>query len=149
MFLSAYNSYFKNRSPFKKSRFKKKHFKRRFFRNSTPSPKLYIRSNSKTLFFTLLDSTGRVLATLTPGMFSLKGPDRITTVSIDAMGKRAALKIKQFGYNSIVLMLQMRNNFLITTLVKVLTRSGVKISRIEEDLLVAHNGCRTKKIRRV
>jgi ribosomal protein S11 len=122
-------------------------FRRR--RIPKPLPKLYIRSNSKTLFVTFLNPAGRVLLTFTPGMFSFKGPRRATMVSVAVIAKRAALKIKQLGYKFISLTIQMRKRFLVSSLISILGRNGIRVVRIEEDLLIAHNGCRAKKIRRL
>ena len=112
-------------------------------------PKLYIRSNSKTLFFTLTDKNGKVLYSCSSGFAGFKGSKRIGTPVVDALARKLCLFSKNLNIHSLVLMIKFNNHLLILTLMRVLADFNIKVVKFIERIPVSHNGCPKKKLRRV
>jgi len=111
--------------------------------------RIYIRSNSKALFFTLTDKEGRVLHSLSAGMVGLKGSKRLGTPAVDLMARRLSSFAKQLNIKIIALILRATNNLFIITAMKIFIESGLQVGKIVERVPISHNGRRYRKARRV
>ena len=112
-------------------------------------PRIYIRNNSKTLFFTLTDKSGRVLCAFSSGMAGFKGSKRLGTPAIDALSRKVALFAKQLNIKIISVVLKVTNNLFNVTAMKIFFDHGLRVSKIIERVPISHNGRRFKKARRI
>lgn len=119
------------------------------FFNETEYPRIYIRNNSKTLFFTLTDKFGNVLCSFSSGMLGFKGSKRLGTPAIDSLSRRVALFAKQLNMKIISVVLKVTNNLFNITAMKIFFDNGLKVQKIVERIPLSHNGRRFKKSRRI
>lgn len=139
----------------------KRHNDRRFVFSKKPQPKkpgffnelnyprIYIRNNSKTLFFTLTDQGGRVLCSVSSGMVGFKGSKRLGTPAIDSLARRVALFAKQLNMKTVSVFLKVTNNLFNITAMKIFFDNGLRVAKIIERIPLSHNGRRFKKSRRI
>lgn len=119
------------------------------FFNELSYPRIYIRNNSKTLFFTLTDKDGKVLCSFSSGMVGFKGSKRLGTPAVDALARKVALFAKQLNMKIVSIVLKITNNLFNVTAMKIFFDYGLKVSKITERVPVSHNGRRFKKSRRI
>ncbi|MDP3137258.1 MAG: 30S ribosomal protein S11 [Burkholderiaceae bacterium] len=110
---------------------------------------VYMRNNSKTLFFTLTDKLGNVLHSLSSGMVGLKGSKRLGTPAIDLLSRKIAFFARQLNVKIISVNIQVTNNLFNLTALKIFLDAGLEIVKLVERIPVSHNGCRLKKTRRI
>jgi len=111
--------------------------------------RVYIRNNSKALFFTLTDKDGRVLCSFSAGVVGLKGSKRLGTPAVDLLSRRVATFAKQLNIKTIALMLKVTNNLFNITAMKVFMEAGFHVGKIVEQVPISHNGRRYRKTRRI
>jgi len=119
------------------------------FFNEFDYPRIYIRNNSKTLFFTLTDKSGKVLCSFSSGMLGFKGSKRLGTPAIDSLSRKVALFAKQLNMKIISVVLKVTNNLFNITAMKIFFDNGLKVQKIIERVPLSHNGRRFKKSRRI
>jgi small subunit ribosomal protein S11 len=119
------------------------------FFNESEHPRIYIRNNSKTLFFTLTDKFGRVLCSFSSGMLGFKGSKRLGTPAVDLLSRKVALFAKQLNMKIVSIVLKVTNNLFNITALKIFFDNGLKIHKIVERIPLSHNGRRFKKSRRI
>ena len=112
-------------------------------------PRIYIRNNSKTLFFTLTDKVGKVLCSFSSGMVGLKGSKRLGTPAVDALSRKISYFAKQLNFKTISLVVRVTNNLFNITAMKIFFESGLEVGKIVERVPISHNGRRFKKTRRI
>jgi small subunit ribosomal protein S11 len=128
---------------------KKPQPKKAGFFNELEYPRIYIRNNSKTLFFTLTDKSGRVLCAFSSGMVGFKGSKRLGTPAVDSLSRKVALFAKQLNMKVISVVLKVTNNLFNITAMKIFFDHGLKVLKITERVPLSHNGRRFKKSRRI
>jgi small subunit ribosomal protein S11 len=119
------------------------------FVNELDYPRIYIRNNSKTLFFTLTNKSGQVLCSFSSGMAGFKGSKRLGTPAIDSLSRKVAMFAKQLNMKAIIVVLKVTNNLYNITAIKILFDHGLKVLKIVERVPLSHNGRRFKKTRRI
>lgn len=119
------------------------------FVNELDYPRIYIRNNSKTLFFTLTNKSGQVLCSFSSGMVGFKGSKRLGTPAIDSLSRKVAMFAKQLNMKAIIVVLKVTNNLYNITAIKILFDHGLKVLKIVERVPLSHNGRRFKKTRRI
>lgn len=112
-------------------------------------PRIYIRNNSKTLFFTLTDKTGNVLCSVSSGMVGFKGSKRLGTPAVDSLARKVVFFAKQLNIKSACIFVKVTNNLFNITAMKIFFDQGLRIVKIIERIPVSHNGRRFKKSRRI
>jgi len=111
--------------------------------------RIYIRNNSKTLFFTLTDKTGKVLCSFSSGMVGLKGSKRLGTPAVDFLARKISFFAKQLNIRVLSVVLKVTNYLFNITALKIFSESGFSIKKIVELVPISHNGIRYKKLRRI
>ncbi len=119
------------------------------FINELDYPRVYIRNNSKTLFFTLTNKSGQVLCAFSSGMAGFKGSKRLGTPAIDSLSRKIAVFAKQLNMKTVTVVLRVTNNLYNITAIKILFDYGLKVLKIVERVPLSHNGRRFKKTRRI
>ncbi len=119
------------------------------FFNETEYPRIYIRNNSKTLFFTLTNKSGQVLCSFSSGMAGFKGSKRLGTPAIDTLSRKVASFAKQLNMKTISVVIKVTNNLFNITAMKIFFDHGLRVAKIIERIPVSHNGLRSKKSRRI
>jgi small subunit ribosomal protein S11 len=119
------------------------------FFNEADHPRIYIRNNSKTLFFTLTDKFGKVLCSFSSGMLGFKGSKRLGTPAVDSLSRKVAFFAKQLNMKVISVVLKVTNNLFNITAMKIFFDNGLKVHKIVERIPLSHNGRRFKKSRRI
>lgn len=112
-------------------------------------PRIYIRNNSKTLFFTLTNKSGQVLCSFSSGMVGFKGSKRLGTPAVDALSRKVALFAKQLNMKTISVVVRVTNNLFNITAMKIFFDNGLRVAKIVERIPISHNGQRFKKSRRI
>jgi small subunit ribosomal protein S11 len=112
-------------------------------------PRIYIRNNSKTLFFTLTSKEGRVLCSFSSGMVGLKGSKRLGTPAIDALARKLSYFARQLNFKTVSVVVRVTNNLFNMTAMKIFFESGLEVAKIVERVPISHNGTRFKKTRRI
>jgi len=112
-------------------------------------PRIYIRNNSKTLFFTLTNKSGQVLCSLSSGMVGFKGSKRLGTPAIDSLSRKVAAFAKQLNIKTISVVIRVTNNLFNITAMKIFFDTGLRVAKIIERIPISHNGQRFKKSRRI
>jgi small subunit ribosomal protein S11 len=128
---------------------KKQQPKKPSFFNEFDYPRIYIRNNSKTLFFTLTDKAGQVLCSISSGMVGFKGSKRLGTPAVDSLSRRVAAFAKQLNMKTISVVVRVTNNLFNITAMKVFFDNGLRVAKIIERIPISHNGLRFKKSRRI
>ena len=119
------------------------------FFNEFNYPRIYVRNNSKTLFFTLTDKDGKVLCAFSSGMVGFKGSKRLGTPAVDALARKIAMFAKQLNMKIISVVVRVTNNLFNITAMKIFFDHGLRVSKIIERIPISHNGRRFKKSRRI
>ena len=119
------------------------------FVNEFEFPRIYIRNNSKTLFFTLTDKSGRVLCAFSSGMVGLKGSKRLGTPAVDSLARKVAAFAKQLNMKTVSVFVKVTNNLFNITAMRVFFDYGLRAVKIVERVPFSHNGRRFKKMRRI
>lgn len=119
------------------------------FINELDYPRIYIRNNSKTLFFTLTNKSGQVLCSFSSGMAGFKGSKRLGTPAVDSLSRKVAMFAKQLNMKAITVLLKVTNNLYNITAIKIFFDHGLKVLKIVERVPLSHNGRRFKKTRRI
>lgn len=142
-----------------KARFKKYENKFTFSKKPLPPkpgffseldyPRLYIRNNSKTLFFTLTNKSGQVLCSFSSGMVGFKGSKRLGTPAIDLLSRKVSFFAKQLNIKTVSVVIRVTNNLFNITAMKVFFDTGLRVAKIIERIPISHNGQRFKKSRRI
>lgn len=112
-------------------------------------PRIYIRNNSKTLFFTLTNKSGQVLCSFSSGMVGFKGSKRLGTPAVDSLSRKIATFAKQLNMKTISVVIRVTNNLFNITAMKIFFDSGLRVAKIIERIPISHNGQRFKKSRRI
>jgi|SRR3989338_2844078 small subunit ribosomal protein S11 len=112
-------------------------------------PRIYIRNNSKTLFFTLTNKSGQVLCAFSSGMVGFKGSKRLGTPAVDSLSRKVALFAKQLNMKTISVVIKVTNNLFNITAMKIFFDHGLRVAKIIERIPLSHNGQRFKKTRRI
>lgn len=111
--------------------------------------RLYIRNNSKTLFFTLTNKDGQVLCSVSSGMVGFKGSKRLGTPAVDSLARKVAYFAKQLNIKTVCAFIKVTNNLFNITAIKIFFDHGVRVSKLIERIPISHNGRRFKKSRRI
>lgn len=149
MYLSVFN-FMRFRKRYNKFVFTKKPLpKKAGFFNELDFPRIYIRNNSKTLFFTLTDKSGKVLCSFSSGMVGFKGSKRLGTPAIDSLSRKIALFAKQLNMKTISVVVKVTNSLFNITAMKIFFDYGLQVAKIIERIPISHNGRRFKKTRRI
>lgn len=149
MYLSVFN-FMRFRKRYNKFVFTKKPLpKKAGFFNELDFPRIYIRNNSKTLFFTLTDKSGKVLCSFSSGMAGFKGSKRLGTPAIDSLSRKIALFAKQLNMKTISVVVKVTNSLFNITAMKIFFDYGLQVAKIIERIPISHNGRRFKKTRRI
>lgn len=138
-----------SRRRYNKFVFTKKPQKKLGFFNELDFPRIYIRNNSKALFFTLTDKSGKVLCSFSSGMVGLKGSKRLGTPAVDSLSRKVAAFAKQLNMKVISVVLKVTNNLFNITAMRVFFDYGLQVAKIIERIPFSHNGRRFKKMRRI
>ncbi len=109
-------------------------------------------ANIKTTFnntiVTISDISGNTLCWASSGTSGFKGARKNTPFAAQNAAQNAATKALEFGMEKIEVILKGRGNGRETS-IRALQLAGLSILSIEDKVLLAHNGCRAPKKRRI
>lgn len=121
-----------------------------YFGPSKDKVALLVLSMSKNnMFFTLTDLNGLVIGTASSGLFKLKKDYRVSPQTAELLLKRLISYARFCGIQSINLILKLTSIFIINSTIRLLMFYGFKVNNIIDSILIPHNGCRKKKLRRI
>jgi small subunit ribosomal protein S11 len=111
---------------------------------------VYIQCTNNNSILTLTDKAGNCKTWASAGVCDFKGSRRSTTFAAQETAKKVAKKALLLGYRRVCVKLKGPVSFSSKKkILKSLARHGLIIKRLEHLNLLAHNGCRLPKKRRV
>lgn len=120
-------------------------------RESKPvhSYKIFIRETLNNMFLVVFSPKGKMLITSSLGMHGLKGAKRCTPYGAELAGRRLGIKMRQRRIFSADAILRSARTPLIKAVFKGFSASRLRIRSISNEAIVAHNGTRKRKLRRI
>lgn len=102
------------------------------------------------VFVIVTDNTNRILVSKTPGSLGFIGPKRKTPYAAEVLGRRISLDVLKKKVSSIEIILKSPLDKIVKAVLKGLrSNNNLRLIRIKDRIMIAHNGCRLRKARRV
>ncbi|MBU0647876.1 30S ribosomal protein S11 [Patescibacteria group bacterium] len=122
--------------------------KKRKKRASITSGLVYIQSTFNNTLITITDKKGDTLSWGSAGQAGFKGTKKSTPFAASIAAKNAAGKAKQYGLKEVDIFVQGIGSGRESS-IRALYSEGINILSIKDITPLPHNGCRSKKPRRV
>ena len=126
----------------RKSRVKKRE------RKLVPEGKAYIQATFNNIIITLTDLKGNVIAWGSSGTAGFKGSRKGTPYAAQLASQQAAQKAKEHGLRQVEVFIRGPGSGR-EAAIRALQASGISVTGIRDVTPVPHNGCRSRKRRRV
>jgi small subunit ribosomal protein S11 len=121
--------------------------KKRVLRN-VPEGEIHIRATYNNTLITACDLDGNVLAWATSGAAGFKGSRKPTPYASSVAASNLAAKLKNFGFSKAHIYVRGVGSGREQS-IRALQSNGISVLSIIDVTPVPHNGCRSKKARRV
>ncbi|MBP6084669.1 30S ribosomal protein S11 [Candidatus Gracilibacteria bacterium] len=121
--------------------------KKRILRN-VPEGEIHIRATYNNTLITACDLDGNVLAWATSGAAGFKGSRKPTPYASSVAASNLAAKLKNFGFSKAHIYVRGVGSGREQS-IRALQSNGISVLSIIDVTPVPHNGCRSKKARRV
>lgn len=113
-----------------------------------PEGKAFIQAGFNNTMISITDPDGNVLAWSSAGANGFKGPKKATPYAAQISAEKAAENAKAFGVERVHVFIKGAGNGREQSMRGLLT-GGIMIESITDTTAIAHNGCRSRKSRRV
>jgi ribosomal protein S11 len=110
---------------------------------------IYINRKRRNLVFTLTDLQGKVLASVSSGLFKIQRRKRVSPQATEVIVKKLADCAKFFRITRLSVVIRIRSKFLVSTVIRILKSYKLIIPLLYDRIAIAHNGCRRRKLRRL
>jgi len=108
----------------------------------------HIQATYNNTIITITDSQGGVLAWSSAGVNGFKGPKKATPYAAGIIVRNVAEKVKDFGLAEVEVFVKGVGAGR-EAAIRALHANGIAVSSIKDVTPIPHNGCRSKKTRRV
>ncbi|MCD4760947.1 30S ribosomal protein S11 [bacterium] len=108
----------------------------------------HVQATYNNTIVTITDPQGNVLAWSSAGVNGFKGPKKATPYAAGIIVKNVAEKVKDFGLNEVEVFVKGVGSGR-EAAVRALHANGITVKSIQDVTPIPHNGCRSKKPRRV
>lgn len=109
----------------------------------------HINQKRKNLFFTVTDLAGSVVGAVSAKPFEANRKKRTAPHIIDLLIRRLASLLRAYRVSAVRLFLKASHKRVLKPVQFALRGNGVKVLYMMDLVPIAHNGCRTKKARRL
>jgi small subunit ribosomal protein S11 len=130
----------------KKAKAGKKKKKKEFVK--VPVGKAFVKATYNNTIVTLTDTNGNVLSWASAGAAGFKGPKKSTPYAAQIITKMACEKAKEYGLTEVSVFVKGVGTGR-ESAVRALNANGLNVTLIKDITPIPHNGCRSKKPRRV
>ncbi len=110
--------------------------------------KIYISSSYNNTIMTLTDLKGNILAWKSAGSIGFKGAKKGTSFAASRVGEAIALVAKKLGINKIHILVKGIGSGR-ESAIRSLVTYGLDVVSVKDVTPIPHNGCRSRKVRRV
>jgi small subunit ribosomal protein S11 len=111
--------------------------------------RVFVRETLNNIFAVVLTPKGKMLFNVSLGMGTLKGAKRRTPYAAEVAGRRLALRLRQRRIYTVDAILRSAFSPMIRAVFKGMAVAGVKVFSVANEAMIAHNGTRPKKARRI
>ncbi|MBX3462414.1 MAG: 30S ribosomal protein S11 [Planctomycetes bacterium] len=108
----------------------------------------HVKASFNNTIITIVDSAGQVLAWDSAGTIGYKGSRKSTPFAAQRAAEKVADKIKKMGVHEIEVLVRGPGSGR-ESAIRALSNSGIEVKSIEDITPLPHNGCRSRKRRRV
>jgi len=108
----------------------------------------HIRASFNNTIVTVTDTSGQVIAWDSAGTFGYKGSRKSTPFAAQRAADKVADKLRKMGVHELVIRVSGPGSGR-ESAIRALSQSGIDIKVIEDVTPLPHNGCRSRKRRRV
>ena len=108
----------------------------------------HVKASFNNTIITIVDSTGQVLAWDSAGTIGYKGSRKSTPFAAQRAAEKVADKIKKMGVHELEVLVRGPGSGR-ESAIRALSSSGIEVKSIEDITPLPHNGCRSRKRRRV
>lgn len=109
---------------------------------------VYLRRKRNNVYLTLTDLKGAVVTTSASGFLGFRSYARTFPNAAQASTKRIGFFLKTARIFRIALILKSKVSAVIYSVIRGFTSSGIRVVRLMDRIPVAHNGVKSKKVRR-
>ena len=108
----------------------------------------HVKASFNNTIITIVDSAGQVLAWDSAGTIGYKGSRQSTPFAAQRAAEKVADKIKKMGVHELEVLVRGPGSGR-ESAIRALSNSGIEVKSIEDITPLPHNGCRSRKRRRV
>jgi len=108
----------------------------------------HIQATYNNTIITLTDQSGNALAWSSAGINGFKGPKKATPYAAGVIVRNAAEKVKDYGLQEVEVFVKGVGAGR-EAAIRALHANGIAVTSIKDVTPIPHNGCRSKKVRRV
>ncbi len=108
----------------------------------------HVKASFNNTIITIVDSAGQVLAWDSAGTIGYKGSRKSTPFAAQRAAEKVADKIKKMGVHELEVLVRGPGSGR-ESAIRALSNSGIEVKSIEDITPLPHNGCRSRKRRRV
>jgi small subunit ribosomal protein S11 len=108
----------------------------------------HVKASFNNTIITIVDGAGQVLAWDSAGTIGYKGSRKSTPFAAQRAAEKVADKIKKMGVHEIEVLVRGPGSGR-ESAIRALSNSGIEVKSIEDVTPLPHNGCRSRKRRRV
>lgn len=126
----------------------KKRKKKGMVGRQVSSGRAYIKSTYNNTIVTFTDQNGNVLIWSSAGQCGFRGPKKATPYAASIIVKDVCEKVKKYGLKEVTVFVKGIGGGR-EAAIRALNANGISVSNIKDVTPIPHNGCRSKKPRRV
>jgi small subunit ribosomal protein S11 len=108
----------------------------------------HVKASFNNTIITIVDAAGQVLAWDSAGTIGYKGSRKSTPFAAQRAAEKVADKIKKMGVHELEVLVRGPGSGR-ESAIRALSNSGIEVKSIEDITPLPHNGCRSRKRRRV
>jgi small subunit ribosomal protein S11 len=108
----------------------------------------HVKASFNNTIITIVDNAGQVLAWDSAGTIGYKGSRKSTPFAAQRAAEKVADKIKKMGVHELEVLVRGPGSGR-ESAIRALSSSGIEVKSIEDITPLPHNGCRSRKRRRV
>jgi small subunit ribosomal protein S11 len=108
----------------------------------------HVKASFNNTIITIVDNAGQVLAWDSAGTIGYKGSRKSTPFAAQRAAEKVADKIKKMGVHELEVLVRGPGSGR-ESAIRALSNSGIEVKSIEDITPLPHNGCRSRKRRRV
>ncbi|MEO6594202.1 MAG: 30S ribosomal protein S11 [Planctomycetota bacterium] len=108
----------------------------------------HVKASFNNTIITVVDAAGQVLAWDSAGTIGYKGSRKSTPFAAQRAAEKVADKIKKMGVHELEVLVRGPGSGR-ESAIRALSNSGIEVKSIEDITPLPHNGCRSRKRRRV